>query len=72
MGEVTSMLLFLKSNHAVAVNVDRHFELALSTFTSSVDNHLPPALCGKGNATVTFNRLKLHERVVGLFFSKPL
>ena len=71
MSEVTSMLLLLKSKHTVTVNIDRHFELAGSTFMSSVDNHLPPTLCGKGNATVTFDGLKLHKRVVCLPFSKP-
>jgi hypothetical protein len=64
------MLLLLKSKHTVSVDVDRHFELAVSTFMSSVDNNLHPALCGKGNAAVTFNSLKLHERVVDLPFSK--
>ena len=71
MFEVTSMLLLSKSKHTVTVNADRHFELAVSTFMSSVDNNLPPALCGKGNTAVTFNSLKLHERVVGHRFSKP-
>jgi hypothetical protein len=35
------------------MTIGGHIELVVSTFMSSVDNRLNPALHGKGNATVT-------------------
>jgi len=61
MSEVTSMLPLVKSKQTVTVHVDRHVDLVVSMFMSTVDKCLSLAFSDKGNATVTFDGPKLHK-----------